>query len=153
MDIHEFIDFSVKQNASDLHFCIDHPPVIRTEGELHFCQTWPPVSPQWMKNLSQKLLNEDQRLSLQQDGQIDFTCQLGSNIRLRGHFFHQQHGLSVAFRLLSADCPTLTSLHAPEIIHTLIMQENGLILVTGATGSGKSTTLAAMINALMAASL
>ena len=148
MNINEFVALSVEQNASDLHLCAGHHPVIRIDGLLHFCQTYPPVTRQWMEDLCQQLLDEEQYSSLRQHGQVDFSCSLAGNIRLRGHFFNQQWGLSVAFRLLSTDCPTLADLSAPDIINSLILKENGLILVTGATGSGKSTTLAAMINAL-----
>lgn len=148
MDINELIALSVKQNASDLHLCAGYSPVMRIDGDLDTCQVYPPLSKEWMVHLCQQILDNDQYLHLQKHGQIDFSCLLTHGVRLRGHFFHQQWGLSVALRLLPTVCPTLASLDVPEIINSLIMQKNGLILVAGATGSGKSTTLAAMINAL-----
>ncbi len=116
MNINEFVERSVKQNASDLHFCVGHLPVMRITGDLHFCMTCSPVSQQWMETLCQQLLNDTQRCSLQQHHHIDFACQLPGNTRLRGHFFYQQRGLSLTFRLLPANCPTLESLHIPAII-------------------------------------
>ncbi|WP_342221582.1 PilT/PilU family type 4a pilus ATPase [Candidatus Fukatsuia endosymbiont of Tuberolachnus salignus] len=148
MDFEEFVAFSVKHKASDLHLCSGHHPRLRIDGVLQSLQQYAPLSDSWTQILCQQLLNERQYLKLQQKGQLDFSYTTKHGQRLRGNFFQQQHGLSVAFRLVSSHCPELKALAAPAIIERLMQQEDGLILVTGATGNGKSTTLNAIIGAI-----
>lgn len=96
--------------------------------------------------LLKQWLNESQRAALRQHGQLDFAVTLADNQRLRASVFHQRQGTSLALRLLPTHCPTLDALEAPAALPGLLGSENGLILMTGATGSGKSTTLAAMVD-------
>ncbi|CAM7495601.1 Type IV pilus assembly protein PilT, pilus retraction ATPase [Citrobacter portucalensis] len=90
-------------------------------------------------------LNEQQQVQWQEQGQLDFAIALAGSQRLRASAFVHQQGTSLALRLLPLDCPRLDDLQTPDVIPELLRSENGLILVTGATGSGKSTTLAAMV--------
>ncbi|AKE61755.1 pilus retraction protein PilT [Citrobacter amalonaticus Y19] len=90
-------------------------------------------------------LDEGQQAALQKNGQLDFAVTLVGNLRLRASAFQQRQGTSLALRLLPTQCPTLERLETPSVLPELLRSENGLILVTGATGSGKSTTLAAMV--------
>jgi len=99
----------------------------------HFCQRW---------------LSPAQQQQLQQQGQVDCALQLPEGQRLRANFFRQQQGTSLALRLINAQCPVLAELGVPPIVVQLAQQQSGLLLVTGATGSGKSTTLAAMLDYL-----
>ncbi|WP_275146435.1 type IV pilus twitching motility protein PilT, partial [Citrobacter portucalensis] len=98
-----------------------------------------------VENLLMCWLNEQQQVQWQEQGQLDFAIALAGSQRLRASAFVHQQGTSLALRLLPLDCPRLDDLQTPDVIPELLRSENGLILVTGATGSGKSTTLAAMV--------
>ncbi|CNK12493.1 pili biogenesis protein PilT-like ATPase [Yersinia aldovae] len=139
---------SVNHNASDLHLCTGYHPVLRIDGELQTFTHWPRVSKHWLNGLSQYLLSEVQQYRLQHQGQIDCAYSTPDGQRLRANLFHQRLGQSAALRLIPTTSPSLVALDVPPIINQLILQVNGLILVTGATGSGKSTTLSAMISAI-----
>ncbi|AEF47329.1 twitching motility protein [Serratia sp. AS12] len=146
MDIDEFVALSVKHNASDLHLCAGHQPMLRIDGELQPLERAEILTQERMHQLCGALLQPPQRQHLQQHGQLDLALMLAGDIRLRANFFLQSLGISIALRLIAGHCPTLATLAAPAIVPALLRREDGLILVTGATGSGKSTTLAAMID-------
>ena len=148
MDIDGLVVRSVKQNASDLHLCTGYPPMLRIDGELCCCEDMPVLKASQMQALSGQWLDDAQQETLQQAGQVDKALTLGGGVRMRLNVFRQWHGLSAALRPIPARCPDLHMLLAPEILQQIILQEDGLILVTGATGSGKSTTLAALIDHL-----
>ncbi|UNK28930.1 type IV pilus twitching motility protein PilT [Serratia plymuthica] len=146
MDIDEFVALSVKHNASDLHLCAGHQPMLRIDGELQPLEGAEILTQERMQQLCGTLLQPPQRQLLQQHGQLDLALTLAGDIRLRANFFLQSLGISIALRLIAGHCPTLAALASPAIVPALLRREDGLILVTGATGSGKSTTLAAMID-------
>jgi twitching motility protein PilT len=146
MEIDEFVALSVKHNASDLHLCTGHLPMLRIDGELRGIEGEERISSQQMAMWCKRLLEQGLWQQLQQVGQLDLALTLEGGIRLRANFFLQNGGVSIALRRIASQCPTLAELSTPEIIPALIQREDGLILVTGATGSGKSTTLAAMID-------
>lgn len=146
MDIDEFVALSVKHNASDLHLCAGHRPMLRIDGDLQSLAGAEILTRERMHRLCDALLQPPQWQRLQQHGQLDLALTLPGEIRLRANFFLQSLGVSIALRLIAGHCPTLAALAAPAIVPALLRREDGLILVTGATGSGKSTTLAAMID-------
>ncbi|WP_447877015.1 type IV pilus twitching motility protein PilT [Serratia fonticola] len=146
MDIDEFVALSVKHNASDLHLCTGHLPMLRIDGELQAVESGEILTQQQMAAWCQTQLSQTMWQQLQQVGQLDLALALADGTRLRANFFLQNAGVSVALRRIVSQCPTLAELTTPEIIPALLQREDGLILVTGATGSGKSTTLAAMID-------
>lgn len=146
MDIDEFVALSVKHNASDLHLCTGHLPMLRIDGELQAVESGEILTQQQMEAWCQAQLSKTMWQQLQQVGQLDLALVLAGGTRLRANFFLQNTGVSVALRRIASQCPTLAELTTPEIIPALLQREDGLILVTGATGSGKSTTLAAMID-------
>ena len=146
MDIDEFVALSVKHNASDLHLCTGHLPMLRIDGELQAVESGEILTQQQMAAWCQTQLSQTMWQQLQQVGQLDLAQALADGTRLRANFFLQNAGVSVALRRIASQCPTLAELTTPEIIPALLQCEDGLILVTGATGSGKSTTLAAMID-------
>ncbi|CAI0767326.1 Type II secretory pathway, ATPase PulE/Tfp pilus assembly pathway, ATPase PilB [Serratia fonticola] len=146
MDIDEFVALSVKHNASDLHLCTGHLPMLRIDGELQAVERGEILTQQQMSAWCQTQLSQMMWQQLQQVGQLDLALSLADGTRLRANFFLQNAGVSVALRRIASQCPTLAELTTPEIIPALLQREDGLILVTGATGSGKSTTLAAMID-------
>ncbi|WP_436877006.1 type IV pilus twitching motility protein PilT [Siccibacter turicensis] len=144
MDMEEIVALSVKHNVSDLHLCSAWPARWRRCGILEPvpCEVPAPGT------LLQAWLSPTQQSTLAADGQLDFAVTLGNGARLRANAFHQHAGLSLALRLLPTRCPTLSELDAPPALPELLRARHGIILVTGATGSGKSTTLAALVNCL-----
>ncbi|QNK33281.1 type IV pilus twitching motility protein PilT [Serratia sp. JUb9] len=146
MDIDEFVALSVKHNASDLHLCTAQPLMMRIDGELQPLAGDAVLPAEDMQRLCVALLDERQLRQLRRTGQLDCALTTTGGTRLRANFFYQRTGVSLALRRIAERCPTLEQLQAPAIIPALTEREEGLILVTGATGSGKSTTLAAMID-------
>lgn len=144
MVLEEMVALSVKHNVSDLHLCSDSPPRWRRLGRLEPAPFPPPDVEALLKNW----LNDEQQGAWWANGQVDFSVMLANLQRLRGSAFKHMKGASVALRLLPLACPQLSSLGAPRALPELLSSESGLILVTGATGSGKSTTLAAMVDFL-----
>ena len=144
MNMEEIVALSVKHNVSDLHLCNAWPARWRRHGKV---ESAPFTAPD-VENLLMCWLSEQQQVQLQEQGQIDFAVTLTDSRRLRASAFVHLQGTSLALRLLPLDCPHLDDLQPPAVIPELLHSENGLILVTGATGSGKSTTLAAMVEYL-----
>ncbi|MDT7466323.1 type IV pilus twitching motility protein PilT [Citrobacter portucalensis] len=141
MNMEEIVALSVKHNVSDLHLCNAWPARWRIRGKVEIA----PFTTPDVENLLMCWLNEQQQVQWQEQGQLDFAIALAGSQRLRASAFVHQQGTSLALRLLPLDCPRLDDLQTPDVIPELLRSENGLILVTGATGSGKSTTLAAMV--------
>ncbi|MFO6426229.1 PilT/PilU family type 4a pilus ATPase [Escherichia coli] len=135
---------SVKHNVSDLHLCSAWPARWRIRGRMEAA----PFDAPDVEELLREWLDDNERAILLENGQLDFAVSLAENQRLRGSAFAQRQGISLALRLLPSHCPQLEQLGAPPVLPELLKSENGLILVTGATGSGKSTTLAAMVGYL-----
>ncbi|RPH26099.1 type IV pilus twitching motility protein PilT [Buttiauxella warmboldiae] len=144
MDIEEIVALSVKHNASDLHLCAQLPARWRRQGRLEPLAESAPRP----EALLDAWLTRGQREQLEACGQLDFAVTLKAGTRLRANAFRQLNGYSLALRLLASDSPQLGALNVPAIIPELLQSPDGLILVTGATGSGKSTTLAAMVDFL-----
>ncbi|HEP0984750.1 TPA: type IV pilus twitching motility protein PilT [Enterobacter ludwigii] len=144
MDVEEIVALSVKHNVSDLHLCSDSPPRWRRAGRLEPA----PFPPPEVDTLLKAWLNDEQQGTWWANGQVDFAVTLAGNQRLRGSVFKQTSGVSMTLRLLPGVCPQLSALGVPRVVPELLSSDNGLILVTGATGSGKSTTLAAMVDFL-----
>ncbi|WNJ80226.1 type IV pilus twitching motility protein PilT [Cedecea neteri] len=144
MDIEEIVALSVKHNVSDLHLCARQAARWRKCGRLEACPEQVPE----VEEVLNGWLSEEQKLQLSHGGQLDFSLTLANGIRLRGNAFRHLEGYSLALRLLASSCPDLHTLGAPPQLKALLQESEGLILVTGATGSGKSTTLAAMIQHL-----
>ena len=142
--LNSMLAFSVTQKASDLHLSSGEVPCIRINGKLKFISS-DKLSPVKLKIELLHLLDDDQKVTLQQHQQIDFAYYLENVGRFRVNIFYQQRGISAVFRIINQQIPTLCEIEAPEILKKLVNVESGIILVTGATGSGKSTTLAALI--------
>ncbi|MCA2015265.1 type IV pilus twitching motility protein PilT [Vibrio tritonius] len=145
MDIAELLDFSVKHNASDLHLSAGVPPMVRIDGEVRKLGV-PAFSHAEVHRLVFDIMNDAQRRDYEENLEVDFSFELPNVGRFRVNAFHQSRGGSAVFRTIPTEVPTLAQLNAPEIFQKMTQYEKGLVLVTGPTGSGKSTTLAAMIN-------
>jgi twitching motility protein PilT len=143
--IDELIRISIERNASDLHITVGMPPVLRIDGSLVPMVDQPRMSPEDIRLLVLPIVPDHRMEHLDKSGDVDFAY-VASNNRLRVNVFKQRGSLAAALRVLATKTPTLEDLGHPEVISRLAMLQRGLVLVTGPTGSGKSTTLAAMID-------
>ncbi len=148
MDLDEVVALSVKHNAADLHLCSGHLPHWRRQGVLEPIPQQTALDGDWLETFLQQWLSGVQQDELEASGHVDFAITLKSGVRLRANLFMQRHGLSLALRLIASQAPNINPLQLPDVVTQLLQLEEGLILITGATGSGKSTTLAAMVDSL-----
>ena len=135
----------MERQASDLHLTAGSPPMIRQHGKLHALD-YPRLTPQTTREVIYSILTNDQRQKLETDWQIDFAYSIPGKARFRVNSYFQRASLSAAFRLIPHDMPSLDSLGLPPVIEEFTKKPRGFVLVTGPTGSGKSTTLAAMLD-------
>lgn len=143
--IDELIKISIERGASDLHITVGMPPVLRIDGALVPMVDQPSMSPEDIRLLVLPIVPDHRMEHLDKSGDVDFAYVSNYN-RLRVNVFKQRGSLAAALRVLATKIPTLEELGHPEVISRLAMLQRGLVLVTGPTGSGKSTTLAAMID-------
>ncbi|PKN64164.1 MAG: type IV pili twitching motility protein PilT [Deltaproteobacteria bacterium HGW-Deltaproteobacteria-10] len=134
-----------ERGASDLHMVIGFPPMLRLRGELT-PTSHPVLTPESNRDLLFEMLNENQQATLESHRDFDMAYELAGVARFRCNFLYQHRGVGAVFRLIPTDILTLEQLQMPPVLKTIAMLKRGLVLVTGPTGSGKSTTLAAMIN-------
>ena len=144
-DLEKIFKYAVSANASDIHIISGEPLIIRKTGELVKLKTQAPNVSQAM-SLIRQFLNKEQMDTLQREKQIDFSTEFSDIGRFRGSIMKHQKGVSAVFRVIPKEIPTLDGLKLPPVVEEVLAHHQGLILVTGATGHGKSTTLAAMIN-------
>lgn len=137
----------VEQNASDLHLVVGTPPAIRISGSVNRLQL-PNLIPETAEKLIFQVMTDPQKLELKQKRQIDFSISVKNLARFRCNVFYQQGHLSAVFRTIPSIIPDFEALGLPKVLLEMCTVSNGLILVTGPTGSGKSTTLASMIDQL-----
>ncbi len=135
----------MERNASDLHLTAGSPPMMRHHGKLHALD-YPNLTSQTTREVIYSILTNDQRQRLETDWQIDLAYSIPGRARFRVNAYFQRAALSAAFRLIPQDMPQLGSLGVPPILEDLTKKPRGFVLVTGPTGSGKSTTLAAMLD-------
>ncbi|NLS12880.1 type IV pilus twitching motility protein PilT [Vibrio sp. SM6] len=145
MDITELLDFSVKHNASDLHLSAGVAPMVRIDGEMRKLGI-PAFEHSDVHRLISQIMNDAQRSEFEEKLEIDFSVDLPAVGRFRVNAFNQARGCAAVFRSIPIDIPSLAELDAPPIFEKIAQAEKGLVLVTGPTGSGKSTTLAAMVD-------
>ncbi|KII77590.1 type IV pilus twitching motility protein PilT [Vibrio renipiscarius] len=145
MDIAELLDFSVKHNASDLHLSAGVSPMVRIDGEVRKLGI-PAFSHSDVHRLIFEIMNDAQRSEFEEHLEVDFSFELPDIGRFRVNAFNQSRGSAAVFRTIPSKIPTLEELDTPPIFEKIANLEKGLILITGPTGSGKSTTLAAMVD-------
>ncbi len=145
MDITELLAFSVKNNASDLHLSAGLPPIIRVDGEMRRLNV-DPLEHKQVHALIYEIMNDKQRKEYEENLETDFSFEVKDLSRFRVNAFVQNRGAAAVLRTIPSKVLTLDDLGAPPIFKEIINQPTGIVLVTGATGSGKSTTLAAMID-------
>ncbi|HYC41854.1 MAG TPA: type IV pilus twitching motility protein PilT [Noviherbaspirillum sp.] len=147
MDISELLAFAVKNNASDLHLSAGLPPMIRVHGDVRRINL-PPLEHRDVHGMIYDIMNDGQRKAYEEVLECDFSFAIPGLARFRVNAYNQDRGAAAVLRTIPSKVLTLEQLHCPKIFADLAMKPRGLVLVTGPTGSGKSTTLAAMINHL-----
>ncbi|WP_311948362.1 type IV pilus twitching motility protein PilT [Halomonas piscis] len=145
MDITELLAFAAKQNASDLHLSAGLPPMIRVDGDMRRLDV-PEMDNTAVRRLIYDVMNDDQRRDYEEHLEADFSFELPGVARFRVNAFNQARGAGAVFRTIPGEVLSMEDLGMGEVFERLAMLPRGLVLVTGPTGSGKSTTLAAMVD-------
>ena len=145
MDIKKILEMCVQYNASDVHIMVGIPPMLRLHGKLLTVPETIAVTPAQAEETVNSLLSEQQRELLKIDRELDFSYNLAGGARFRVNVYYEKGNMAAALRYIPAKISTLEELHLPKIIGQLTEMKQGLVLVTGPTGHGKSTTIAAMI--------
>lgn len=145
MDIAQLLAFSAKNKASDLHLSAGLPPMIRIHGDMRRINV-PPLTHQDVHSMVYDIMSDGQRKVYEENLEVDFSFEIPGLSRFRVNAFNQNRGASAVFRTIPSKVLSLDDLKAPAVFADLAMKPRGLVLVTGPTGSGKSTTLAAIVN-------
>ncbi|GMR07247.1 MAG: type IV pilus twitching motility protein PilT [Gammaproteobacteria bacterium] len=145
MDIAELLAFGVKNNASDLHLSAGLPPMIRVDGDIRRINV-PSLEHKEVHNMIYDIMNDKQRKDYEEFFETDFSFEIPGLARFRVNAFNQQRGAGGVFRTIPSKILTMEELGCPAVFRDVSDQPRGVVLVTGPTGSGKSTTLAAMVD-------
>ena len=145
MEISDLLAFAVKNKASDLHLSAGLPPMIRVNGDIRRINL-PDMSHQVVHEMVYDIMNDGQRKVYEEQLEVDFSFEVPTLARFRVNAFNQNRGAGAVFRTIPSKVLTLEDLNAPKIFKEIANQPRGIVLVTGPTGSGKSTTLAAMVD-------
>jgi twitching motility protein PilT len=145
MDIAELLAFSVKHNASDLHLSSGLPPMIRVDGDIRRVNV-PALEHKTVHSLVYDIMNDKQRKDYEEFLEVDFSFEIPGLARFRVNAFNQDRGAAAVFRTIPSKVLSLEELDAPGVFRDICDNPRGLVLVTGPTGSGKSTTLAGMMD-------
>ena len=145
MDISQLLAFGVKNGASDLHLSAGLPPMIRVDGDVRRINT-PAMEHKEVHSMVYDIMNDQQRKSYEEFLETDFSFEIPNLARFRVNAFNHNRGAGAVFRTIPSEILTLEQLNCPRIFQTVSEYPRGIVLVTGPTGSGKSTTLAAMVN-------
>ena len=145
MDISELLAFSVKNTASDLHLSSGLPPMLRVHGDIRRINL-PAMEHKDVHSLVYDIMSDAQRKTFEENLEVDFSFEIPNLARFRVNAFNQERGAAAVFRTIPSRVLSLEELATPKIFAELALKPRGLVLVTGPTGSGKSTTLAAMVN-------
>lgn len=146
MDLTQLLAFTMQNKASDLHLSPGNLPIIRVHGELRRIKTDSLLNSDAIRAMIYSVMTEQQRADYEQDMELDFAISFGEKARFRVNAFTSRNGASAVFRTIPSDIPSMDDLDLPLVMRRFAELEKGIVLVTGATGSGKSTTLASIIN-------
>lgn len=146
MEMAELLELSVKEDASDLHISPTLPPMMRIHGDLRPAKDLSVLPPAETERIILSVMSEDQKQQFEKNLELDFGVVIPNVAGFRVNAFRQINGIAAVFRVIPSKIPSLDDLDLPPIFRELLDLPNGLILVTGPTGSGKSTTLAAMVD-------
>ncbi|HEY1538922.1 MAG TPA: type IV pilus twitching motility protein PilT [Solirubrobacteraceae bacterium] len=140
----------IERNASDLHLTAGAHPTVRVRGRLTQLEDYPVMTTEMTREIVYSILSNDQRQRLETDWQIDFAYAIPGRARFRVNAYYQRAAIGAAFRLIPYSIKSLDELGMPSVLHDLARKPRGFVLVTGPTGSGKSTTLAAIVDEINA---
>jgi len=146
MDLNEILSIGLKSGASDIHLKVGLPPIYRIDGTLRPLPKAPRISPDQTEQITEEIMNDLQRERFEKSCEVDLAYGVPGLGRFRVNAFTQRGSVSLVFRAIPFDIKGLEDLLLPPVIKKMAMANRGLILVTGATGSGKSTTLAAIVD-------
>src|SRR5512143_205877 len=144
-DVRALLLEMVERGASDLYITVDSPPVIRVEG-INYPAEGEPLTPTEVEALANSLMTERQRAAFEEEMEMNLGISSSKLGRFRVNVFRQRGAVGVVVRTIKTQIPTIDALGLPQVLKEIVVTKRGLVLVTGATGSGKSTTLAAMID-------
>ena len=146
MDIKDLLQLTVDRNASDLHIIAGVPPTLRIDGQLSSVPSEAVLTPEAINNLLKEVLSSEQLEKVMVNKELDFSFPFSDKARFRVNAYTQKGSSALAFRKIPLQIPAIDSLGLPKILHSFTALRQGFVLITGPTGHGKSTTLAAMLN-------
>lgn len=146
MNIHDIMDMLISQSGSDIHVIVGTPPMIRIHGELQAVEGTPVLNAEQAESLIYPIMTQEQKDFVTVNKELDFGYQFKEKGRFRVNVYHTQGSVAAAMRLIPTEIKTLDELQLPPILHEFTQYSQGLVLLTGPTGEGKSTTLAGMID-------
>ncbi|MDD2498162.1 MAG: type IV pilus twitching motility protein PilT [Desulfitobacteriaceae bacterium] len=132
--------------ASDVHLTVGSAPVFRLNGEIFRQESWPVLRPEDTEKMSREMMNDQLKAMFEKDGEVDFAYAIPGVSRFRVNIFRQRGSYCASIRVVNSEIPSLDQIGMPPVLAKLARRPKGLVLITGPAGSGKSTTLAAMIN-------
>jgi twitching motility protein PilT len=144
--VDELLRLMIERNGSDLHITVGSPPGVRLRGDITPMEGYKPLSPKDTQEMILSMLSEEQRRRFETELELDFAYSIPGLSRFRANVFQQRNSMGAVFRVIPLRIPTMQELNLPKVCKYLAERPRGLVLVTGPTGSGKSTTLAAMID-------
>src|SRR5512133_693716 len=146
MDLNEILTIAVKAKGSDIHIKTGLPPIVRIDGKLHPIPNAPRLSPDFVGTMAQNMMNDRQKRIFEENSEVDLAYAVPGLGRFRVSVYRQRGTTAMVFRSITFAIPSLAGLNLPPVLQKICQEERGLVLVTGTTGSGKSSTLAAMID-------
>ncbi len=148
MDLNEILTVAFKAKGSDIHIKTGLPPIVRIDGRLHPIPNASRLTPEFVSETANSMMNDRQRRMFEENYEVDLAYAVPGLGRFRVSVYRQRSTVAMVFRSIAFVIPTLEGLNLPPVLRKICQEERGLILVTGTTGSGKSSTLAAMIDAI-----
>ena len=149
MELNDILTVAVKAKGSDVHIKAGLQPVVRIDGKLRPIPNAPRVTAEAIREVAFSLMSERQKKIFEENYEVDLSYGIPGLSRFRASVYSQRGTIAMVFRIISFSVPSFESLNLPPVLKKLSMEERGMVLVTGTTGSGKSTTLAAMVTISM----
>ena len=146
MQLTDILKTALAKGASDIHLKVGNPPIFRIDGTLRALKEAPRLSPEIMKEIAYSVMTDRHKERFQEDNEVDLSYAIAGMGRFRVNVFRQRGSITIVFRAIPFKIPFIDELLLPPVIEKIAARNRGLVLVTGTTGCGKSTTLAAMIN-------